>query len=119
MANVIIPGHQRADGHPFAEFLSDRDSLQRAYNDFVRILAHSFHRDAELNGVEFERRIHTHAEEKRRGQIVLRWYRELRGAGFSYNRTIDECSRALRTELDGGTYTPPERNRLWSPGGFH
>lgn len=119
MANVIVPAHHRSDGHPFAEFLSDRDSMQRALMDFVRLIAHSFKVDAGRYGIEHERRVHTPTEEKRRGQIVVRWFRELRGAGFSYSRTMDECSRALRAELDGGTYTPPERNRLWSPEGYH
>ncbi len=115
MGTVIIPTQHKADGNSFAGMLGNR-TFDEASRDFVRILASSFRADRERNGADYEARIHTQTEERRRADILGRWFRELRGAGFSYARTMDELPKALRAELDGGCYTPPERHRLWTPG---
>lgn len=103
---------------PFRQLANRPGDYDRVATAFARILRASFREDERRHGRAFVDRIHTQAEEKRRAEIIGKWFRELRGGlGFSLSRTLDEIQRALRTELDGGTYTPPEGNRLWAPGG--
>ena len=119
MANVIIPGIHRADANPFAGMLNDDNQIVRAVHDFTRILRDSFVFDAQHHpqGYEFVKRINTAAERTHRVNIMARWFRELRGLGYGYVRAMDEIPKALRAELDGGSYTPPDPKRLWVTGG--
>ena len=59
----------------------------------------------------------TQAEIKRRFDICLRWFKELRfERKFSIERCVDEMPKALRAELDGLPYQPHGRS-LWMPEG--
>jgi len=116
MAHVIVPPMHKADGGPFADLTKDQRQYHVAMRRFVAILAESFRTDAARLGADRAAKLHTQAEERRRADILGRWYRDLRHAGHSHERSMDELSRALRAELDGAPYTPPERNRLWAPG---
>lgn len=82
------------------------------------ILRESFVTDENRKGKEFRRRVQTQHEIRSRGEIVIRWLRIMRKEhGYSMQQAIDLVPRALRTELDGGIYTPPPKNRLWTPEG--
>lgn len=118
MANIIIPARHRADGetHPFKTLWETPAQMQRAFSEFVKILAGSFRADAARDGDAFALRHNTEAERKRRTAIMDRWYRALRAEGFGHVRAMDELPLALRAELDGAPYTMPERNRVWAPG---
>lgn len=51
----------------------------------------------------------TDHEIKRRGFILIRWFRILRGEKrWALDRALHEVGRALRAELDGLTYTPSD-----------
>jgi len=118
MGVIIVPGAPNADPYPFLSLVDRPEDKRRTLNGFTNILAGSFREDERRQGKEFVRRIHTLAEEKRRAEIIGRWFRVMRAElGYSLSRTLDEIPRALRTELDGGKYTPPERDQLWAPGG--
>jgi len=117
MSMIIVPGQHRSDGNPFANLLNDEQQLHRAMSDFAKILARSFRDDAILHGVDFAKRHNTEKERKRRADIMGRWYREMRDAGYGYIQTMDEIPKALRAELDGDNYMPPQKNRLWAAEG--
>lgn len=117
MPQIIIPTQHRSDGRPFAELAGDPALQIKAMRQFMAILAKSFQQDALTLGVDAARRHLTDAEKKRRADIMQRWYRELRALGFGHIRAMDELPKALRAELDGLPYTPPERRRVWAPGG--
>jgi len=118
MGLVIVPGSPDADPTPFLRLIRHPQEHRRVVAAFMQTLAGSFELDKQRNGAEFAKRIHTQSEERRRSEIIARWFRRLRGdLGFSLSRALDELPRALRAELDGGSYTPPEGNTLWAPGG--
>lgn len=120
MGAITVPRAPNADPAPFLSLLDSPGDERRVLNAFATILARSFQEDRRRQGEEFVRRIHTQAEERRRAKIIGKWFREMRaGLGYSLSRTLDEIPRALRTELDGGKYTPPEPNQLWAPGGTY
>lgn len=51
-----------------------------------------------------------------RFKICEKWIRIMRGdCGYSLDRTLDFLPRALRTELDGGSFEPPKAGVGWSP----
>lgn len=82
------------------------------------ILERSFVTDETRLGKAHRQKVHTQAEERRRGMIMMRWFRVMRcDLGYSVQKALDLIPKALRTELDGGTYEPPPKNRLWSPEG--
>lgn len=117
MPVIIDPFHASDQQHPFAELQRDPDRMRRAVARFERILEASFAFDAQRDGADFAARINTAAERRRRAQILARWFRTLRGLGHSVERSMDDLSRALRSELDGLDYQPPPKNRVWLPGG--
>jgi len=118
MGSLIVPGTFAQNPTPFLELVSHRHDYDRVMQTFIKVLRESFQEDARRHGRGFVERIHTQHEEKRRAGIIGKWFRELRGGlGFSLARTLDELPKALRAELDGGSYTPPEASRLWAPGG--
>lgn len=56
----------------------------------------------------------TRNEIKHRTDIVMNWFLVMRNEiGFSTARALDMLSEALRTELDGGNWTPPPVERAW------
>ena len=58
----------------------------------------------------------TGAELKRRVNLCLKIYRELRGdLGWGLQRAIDHLPRYLRFELDGISWEPDQR-KVWAPG---
>ncbi len=117
MAHIIVPAQHRSDGSPFLGLTKDPRQEREATAAFVRILSASFDDDVRLRGREAALRGLTISEQRRRAGIMARWYRDLRGMGHGHIRAMDELAKALRAELDGLPYTPPERNRLWAPGG--
>lgn len=117
MGVIVTPGSPITERAPYLALANSPQDYRRVADAFVRILKASFDEDARRSGQAFADRVHTQGEERRRARILGKWFRELRNSGFSTSRTLDEVQRALRTELDGGTYTPPEGNRLWAPGG--
>jgi len=120
MGSVIIPSRHRADSStPFGDLVDSPERYKKVMFRMAQVLAKSFCDDERRHGKEFEKRVHTDSEEKRRADIIGRWFRNMRGdLNWSIERTLDHLEKALRTELDGGTYNPPiERQRLWVPGG--
>lgn len=117
MSMIVVPKQNRADQRPFADLAEDPDKFHRAMRRFVLILEQSFTVDARLHGADFARRHKTDTEMKRRADIIGRWYRQMRNLGYGHIQTMDELPKALRAELDGECYTPPERSRLWVPEG--
>jgi len=120
MGQIIVPSRHRADnGSPFADLVGTPQKYKLVAQRFAQILAASFDDDERRQGKDYAKRVCTQQEQKRRAEILGRWFREMRGdLGWSVERTLDHLAVALRTELDGGTYTPPaDRNRLWAPGG--
>lgn len=116
MSTIIVPSHHRADTKPFAELADEPAKRARAVMQFAGILERSFNQDAVMHGIDFVKRHNTDTERKRRADIMGRWYRDLRNLGYGHIQTMDEIPKALRAELDGGNYEPPERKRLWAPG---
>lgn len=58
----------------------------------------------------------TEAEVKRRFEICIKWFRELKAVPFTTRRTLNEIPIALRAELDHRPYSIPT-SVLWSPTG--
>jgi hypothetical protein len=58
----------------------------------------------------------TQAEIKRRADICLRWYENLRGdLGWPVDRVLSAIGSALVAELDGRTYEPDTQAVMWKP----
>jgi len=112
----IIEDSDKSTGTPFLDLMpTEREAVQRR---LVQILIESFQTDENRMGREFRLRISTQAEEKKRAKILFKWLRIMRGdLGYSMQQSLDIVPHALRTELDGGSYSPPPKNRLWTPGG--
>lgn len=104
---VLLPNSFQATKTPFSDMMLSRRQMARAAALFERVLRESFDTDEKHMGVEFRRRVQTGAEMKRRAQIMARWFRVFRGdLGYSLARIEAELGRALRSELEGGIYTP-------------
>lgn len=115
---IIVPGKDSADRHPFESLTRNRQEFAKAVNGVIRIVHQSFIEDAKRTSVDHVRRVRTEREEKRRTDICGKWFRRFRGdLGFGLIKTLDELPKALRAELDGAKYTPPAAGRLWVPGG--
>ena len=116
MAFVITPYSSDESKTPFADLTPmQKQGVQRRMES---ILADSFQTDENRKGPRFRQRIQTQAEVKRRGMIMVRWFRRMRGdEGYSVQKALDLLPGAIRTELDGGVYNPPPKNRLWTPEG--
>lgn len=116
MGLIIKPYSINETATPFLD-LSDTQKTQITLR-FIKILKESFLTDERRKGKEYRQRVHTQAEERRRGMILMRWFRTMCGdLGYSTQKALDLLPRALRTELDGGNYEPPPYNRLWTPEG--
>lgn len=117
MGLILVPGREQSASTPFLDLVRDEAELHGVFNAIFGIVAQSFRNDAARNGAEHAQRVQTEAEMKRRADICGRWFRVMRGdLHWSKPRILDELPRALQAELDGGTYTPPERS-LWAAGG--
>ena len=56
------------------------------------------------------------AEIKRRADICLRWYENLRGdLGWPVDRVLSAIGSALKAELNGLTYEPDTEAVMWAP----
>ena len=118
MGRIIVPAAIKHRVTPFADLLNTPEQFKRVEAAFERILADSFMEDERRSGKEFVARIKTQLEIRRRANILGKWFRILRGElGHGMIRTMDELPKALRKELDGESYTPPQKNKLWSPKG--
>ena len=112
---ILIPNTFRATKTPFSDMVLSRGQLARAAVLFEKTLRESFDDDERLVGKDFRRRIQTDTEMKRRAQIMARWFRVFRGdLGFSLPKIEVELGRALRSELDGGLYTPTPAQRSYA-----
>lgn len=59
----------------------------------------------------------TAAEAKRRGQICVKMFRELRGdLKWTVERILDEMPRFLQMELDGVSWEPVAKRSTWAAG---
>lgn len=117
MVHIIDPGERR-ERRPFLGVASNRNALRTAYRIFHDTVEQSFAEDQRHHGEFFVTKTRTKHEEKRRLRICFRWFEVMRrDYSFSLQRIADELPRALRTELNGGTYSPPERQTLWAPEG--
>lgn len=116
MGILITPYSSDCSNTPFVDFtLAQRKRVEAR---IVCILQESFITDERRQGKEFRTRVQTGHEIRKRGAIVYKWLRIMRKEhGYSMQQAIDLVPRALRTELDGGAYTPPPKNRLWTPEG--
>lgn len=114
--DFIFEDSEKSSSTPFLDLGPQARDL--ATKRLILILEQSFQTEENRLGKEFRQRISTQAEEKKRAKILFKWLRIMRGdMGYSLQQSLDLLPYALRTELDGGTYTPPPKNRLWTPGG--
>jgi hypothetical protein len=115
---IIKPTSPMSETAPFAELLDRESDMNTVLQTFVNALAKSFQRDAKRNGKGFAQKIMTIHEEKRRSQILFKWFRVLRkDCGLSLQNTLNEIPKALMNELDGISYKPPAKSRIWVPQG--
>ena len=97
----------------FAGLIEDK-SVGRVALAVERIVGQSFERRTGAGLVLPETR--TMSEYRRRTEIALRWFRVLRGdLKWSLERILDALPGALRTELDGGHWTPEDRPGWFAP----
>lgn len=118
MTGIIVPETAlfTFKRRPFADLTDDDAQVRQVERAFVRLLERSYADDAARYGTAFAQRMRTGAEIKRRANILGKWFRYLRGdCNYSITRALDESSRALRAELEGRPYSPPERRRCWTP----
>jgi hypothetical protein len=118
MVDLLIAGADRSDqkGHPFAELRDQPQLYGKVVGGFEKALKHSFREDRDRMGEEFVRKIQTLFEVRRRFKILSKWYQILvNESRFSPQHAIDEIPRALRAELDGTPYEPPQSTHLWTP----
>lgn len=116
MEYIVTPGEGGASKAAFADLTPVQ--LTAVMKRFDRIISDSFLTDEKRHGAGFREKVLTQAEVRRRGKIIFRWFRVMRGEnGFSAQQAVDLLPGALRTELDGDDFIPPPRNRLWTPEG--
>ena len=108
--DVIIPHSFRLGSQtPFADLVGDARSMHRVGKMFELELRKSFDVDEKRMGKAFRERVQTQSEIRRRGEILARWFQIFRGElGYSLSRCEDELGKALRSDLDGELYMPPE-----------
>jgi hypothetical protein len=118
MVAIIIPKSPGAIDRPFSDLVTKPEDLKKVIRTMTNALALSFDQDEKDHGVGFRLKIQTQQEVKRRTDILGRWFRVLRGdCGLGLIRCLDELPKALRKEINGEEYTPPEKSRLWTPEG--
>lgn len=111
---IIIPDNCKASKTPFGDLVLNKGQYNRISVAFQKALADSFRVDKERLGKGFVERIMTQNEMKRRGDILARWFRRLRGdLGYSISQCETELTKALRCELDGIEYSPPAAGKMY------
>ncbi len=91
----------------FAELLNSKADLQRVTATIHDLVAISF------TEVCYPVNHRTAWEERRRGQILLKWFGILRrDLGFSLSQTLETLPYALKAELQGKAFEPPKPGRL-------
>lgn len=111
---VLIPNSFKATRSPFSDMLLSPRQALRASRMFESVLRKSFEEDEREMGIEFRRRIQTGSEMRRRAEIMARWFRVFRGdLGYSLAKIEAEIGSALRSELDGGIYSPAPAGRSY------
>lgn len=112
MEVLIHTSFQTTTKTPFAGMVTSPKQALRASLLFERVLRQSFEYDEKVMGQHFRAKVQTGAEMKRRAEIMARWFRVFRGElGYSMARVEAELGSALRSELDGGLYTPGPKER--------
>ena len=116
MGEIIVPARFRQTATPFADIVRDPRAGIALFQRVQQIVADSFREDARREGIHASQVKITQAEVKRRADIVGRWYRVMvSDVGLSSHMAVDHLGRALRAELDGVTFTPPNPRRIWAP----
>lgn len=116
MTDIIVPEGFKSGRTPFADLCLNQKQMAQIVQGFTRILGDSFREDARRQQKRLDQISITEAEKKRRSEIMAAWFRQLRGdLHMSIQQCLDELPRALRAELDGGSYTPPVERKLWVP----
>jgi hypothetical protein len=109
-----MPQEVKVDPAPFASTLKHEFTAARLAQIIEKAIADSFKHERERG----ERVMVYDREVKRRSEICLKWFRIMRGdMGYSVDRVFDFLPRALRTELDGGTFEPVSASErsAWAP----
>ena len=86
------------------ELCADKVLAARVIGRFQVVIADSFAQD--------KSRV-TMSETRRRFGICEGLYRDLRALGWSHARILDSLAAALRSKLDGGTWSPEAVRRTW------
>lgn len=117
MSNIIIPQNFKSAERPFADLYNNKKQLIQAINEFAACVEKSFADDEKNMGRGFVEKTRNQTEEKRRVDILGKWYRTLRKeCGYSHDRAIGSLYTALRAELNGDEYNPPKAVGLYSAG---
>lgn len=96
--DLLLPGATEGTAFLMAALAGDKEKIDRIFADLV---AASFK--------THPMRHCTDNEVRRRGTILITWFRILRGEkGWPLDRVLHELRRVLRAELNGETYTPSE-----------
>ncbi len=114
MGEIIIPQNFRQSGTPFLDLTKDPKVGHYLFKRVTQIVSNSFREDAHREGKNVSQLKITQSEVKRRADIVGNWYRAMTEMGLSSPNTIEHLARALRVELDGGTFTPPTPGKMWA-----
>lgn len=93
----------------FAELLNKKSDLQEVTATIHDLVALSF--------ISHPVAHRTHAEEKRRGKLLIDWFGVMRKEkGFSLSRTLAMLPHAFKADLDGVKWEPPPAERLYRVG---
>lgn len=115
MGQIIVPKNPfRKNGTPFADLVRDKQAALKVARAMMRAINGSFAEDENRMSAGFRSKIETETEAKRRADILGRWFRTMRcEMSYSTERAISEMTNALRAELNGDTYTPPEAKGMF------
>lgn len=116
MNQIVIPHEFQSTATPFLDVVKSPRAGYHLFKRVQEIVSDSFKEDARRMGKNVSQIKISQVEVKRRADIVGRWYRVMvADIRLSSVKAIDHLALALRTELDGGTFTPPSRRRIWAP----
>jgi|SRR6185436_18129171 len=100
---------------PFAGLVLD-GQIPRVVRGIEEAVAKSFTEDAKRRAVIVVGAAPKQSEVKRRAEICLRIFRELRGdLKWGVERIADSLPHFLRCELDGIAWSPTVTRASWSP----
>jgi hypothetical protein len=99
-----------------AAIINQEQTLLRMFpGDQIGSVTNAVYRVVEKSFIDDKMNHPTRDEVKRRFEICIKWVKILRGdKHWSISRIEGRLPEALRTELQGGSWTPNER-RVWLP----